>query len=128
MSTHAFGRVPHAEVRVWHGLSVHWAWLAGGFVLAFAVPYVLADVFAINRDVFYGLYALAVIGLFALWSRSTGYDLVAAAKRHWIAALLLGWPQPLSWPRWSSERRTPPSRPDGAELAGAVAWRASCTG
>ena len=75
MSTHAFGRAPHAEVRVWHGLSVHWAWLAGGFVLAFAVPYVLADVLAINRDLFYGLYALAVIGLFASWSRSTGYDL-----------------------------------------------------
>jgi hypothetical protein len=49
MSTQAFGRISHADVRVWHGLSVHWAWLAGGFVLAFAVPYVLADVFAINR-------------------------------------------------------------------------------
>ena len=33
-----------------------------------AVPYALADVFAINRDLFYGLYALAVIGLFASWS------------------------------------------------------------
>ena len=30
------------------------------------------------------------IGLFALWSRSTGYDLVAAVKRRWLAALLLG--------------------------------------
>ena len=72
MSTQAFGPVSHADVRVRHGLSVHWAWLAGGFALAFAVPYVLADVLAINRDLFYGLYALAVIGLFALWARSTG--------------------------------------------------------
>ena len=105
MSTHAFGRVSHAEVRVWRGLSVHWAWLAGGFVVAFAVPYVLADVFAINRDLFYGLYALAVIGLFASWSRSTGYDLVAAAKRHWIGHWCSGWPQELCWPRSLSERR-----------------------
>ena len=72
MSTHAFGRVSHAEVRVWHGLSVHWVWLAGGFVLAFAMPYVLADVLAINRDLFYGLYALAVIGLFASQSSGEG--------------------------------------------------------
>ena len=46
----------------------------------FAVPFVLADVLEINRDLFYGLYALAVFGLFALWSRSTGYDLVAAVN------------------------------------------------
>jgi hypothetical protein len=49
MSTHAFGRT-RAEARVWHGLSIQWAWLAGGLVLAFAVPYVLADVLQ-NRHV-----------------------------------------------------------------------------
>jgi hypothetical protein len=32
-------------------------WLAGGFVLAFAVPFLLADVLDLNRDLFYGLYA-----------------------------------------------------------------------
>src|SRR4026208_251797 len=67
-----------------------WAGRARGLVVAFAVPYLLADVLEINRDLFYGLYAAAVIALFALWSRSTGYDLVAAARRRWLAALLLG--------------------------------------
>ena len=123
MSTHAFGRVSHVEVRAWHGLSAHWVWLAGGFVLAFAVPYVLADVLAINRDTFYGLYALAVIGLFALWSRSTGYDLVAAAKRRWIAALLLGLAAAAVLAATVVRTEDATSRPDGLELVGALAWR-----
>ena len=89
MTTHAVGRAD-GDVRTRHVLSPHGARLGGGLVLAFALPYVLADVLEINRDLFYGLYAAAVIALFALWSRSTGYDLVAAARRRWLAALLLG--------------------------------------
>jgi len=123
MSTHYFGRASHAEVRVWHGLSVQWAWLGGGFLLAFAVPYVLADVLAINRDLFYGLYALAVIGLFASWSRSTGYDLVAASKRHWIAATLLGLAAAAVLAATVVRTDDATSRPDGLELVGALAWR-----
>ena len=113
----------HIEVRVWHGFSVHWAWLAGGFVLAFAVPYLLADVFEINRDLFYGLYALAVIGLFALWSRSTGLrpgrSRQAALARGALARVgRRGCPGRDGC--WNGGRdRTA----DGLELAGAVAWR-----
>jgi hypothetical protein len=123
MSTHAFGRGTHVDVRVWHGLSVHWAWLAGGFVLAFAVPFLFADVLDVNRDVFYGMYALAVIGLFALWSRSTGYDLAASVRRHWLAALLLGLAAAavLTAMVLRTEDGTP--RPDGLELVGALVWR-----
>ena len=123
MSTNAFGRVPRAEVRVWHGLSAHWAWLAGGFVLAFAVPYLLADVLATNRDLFYGLYALAVVGLFAFWSQSTGYDLVAAFKRHWMAALLLGLAAGAVLAAMVVRTEDATARPHGLELAGALAWR-----
>jgi uncharacterized membrane protein (DUF485 family) len=123
MTTHAVGRHAAAEVRVWHGLSVHWAWLAGGFALAFAVPFLLADVLEVNRDVFYGLYALAVVGLFALWSRSTGYDLVAAAKRRWLAALLLGLAVAGVMAAIVLRTEDATSRPDGLELAGALAWR-----
>jgi len=108
---------------VWHGLSVHWAWLAGGFALAFAVPYLLADVLELNRDLFYGLYAASVVALFALWSRSTGYDLVAAVKRRWLAALLLGLAVAgvLAVMVVRTDDATP--RPDGIELAAALAWR-----
>jgi hypothetical protein len=123
MSTHAFGRGMHAEVRVWHGLSVHWAWLAGGFVLAFLVPFLFADVLDINRDVFYGLYALAVVGLFALWSRETGYDLVAAVKRRWITALVLGLAAAAVLTATVLRTEDATARPDGLELVGALAWR-----
>ena len=123
MTTHAVGRATPGAVRVWHGISVHWAWLAGGLMYAFAVPYVLADVLEINRDLFYGLYALAVIALFVLWSRSTGYDLVAAAKRRWLAALLLGLAVAAVMVAIVLRTEDATARPDGIELIGAVAWR-----
>jgi hypothetical protein len=123
MTTHAFGRGSHVEVRVWHGLSAHWAWLAGGYVLAFAVPFLFADVLGINRDLFYGIYFLAVVGLFALWTRSTGYDLIAAARQRWLAALLLGVAAAglLTFMVLRTDDAT--SRPGGIDLVGAVAWR-----
>src|SRR6187401_1861631 len=70
MTTHAVGRTG-GDVRVHHALSVHWAWFAGGLVVAFAVPYLLAAV---------------------------------------LAAMVV-----------RTEDAT--SRPDGLELAAAVAWR-----
>ena len=123
MTTHAVGRRQSGEVRVWHGLSAHWAWLGGGMALAFVVPYVFADVLEIERDLFYGLYAAAVVALFALWSRATGYDLVAAARRRWLAALLLGLAVAgvLVGLVLATEDAT--ARPGGLELVGAVAWR-----
>jgi hypothetical protein len=123
MTTHALEREPGTAVHAWHGLSVHWAWLVGGLALAFAVPYLLADVLEINRDLFYGLYAVAVFGLFALWSRSTGYDLVAASKRHWVAATLLGLAAAVVLAAMVVRTEDATSRPDGLELVGAVAWR-----
>jgi hypothetical protein len=64
-----------------------------------------------------------VVGLFALWSRSTGYDLVASVRRHWLASLLLGLGAAgvLTVMVLRTEDATP--RPDGLELVGAVAWR-----
>src|SRR6187455_3372433 len=62
MGTHALGSRLHADAASRPHLSVHWAWLAGGLLLAFAVPFVFADVLEVNRDLFYGLYALAVGG------------------------------------------------------------------
>jgi hypothetical protein len=123
MSTHAVRRPETHRVGVRLGVSAHWAWLALGFVVAFAVPFLLANVLEINRDPFYGLYALSVVGLFALWSRSTGYDLVAATKRRWPAALVLGLAAAgvMAAMVVRTEDATP--RPDGVDLVGALAWR-----
>lgn len=129
MSTHA---VRHQTVRAGTRLSVsaHWAWLASGFVVAFAVPYVLAEtrsafgvVFEINRDLFYGVYALVVASLFALWSRSTGYDLVAAVRRRWLLALVLGLAAAGVTALMVVLTDDATARPDGIELVGAVLWR-----
>ena len=123
MGIHAFDSRGERRSVARFALSQHWLWLAGGLGLAFAFPFLLTDVAAVNRDVFYGLYAVMVIALLAAWSRSTGYDLVAAAKRHWVAALLLGIAAGglLAATVLRTEDSTP--RPDGLELAAAVAWR-----
>ena len=122
MSTHALNRHGgHVAVRL--GASVHWVWLGVGFVIAFALPYLLADVFEINRDLFYGMYALAVFGLLAAWSRSTEYDLVAATKRRWLAAVVLGLAAAGVLVTMVLRTEDATARPDGIELAGAIAWR-----
>ena len=123
MTTHAVGRHTPAGARVLHGPAVHWAWLAGGFVVAFTVPYLLADVLEMTRDLFYGAYALIVFSLFGLWSRSTGYDLVAAIKRRWLAALLLGLAAAGVLTAIVLRTDEATSRPDGIALVGALAWR-----
>ena len=109
MSTHAFGRRAERQVGVRLGLSRHWAWLGWGFVLAFAVPFLFADLLEINRDLFYGLYAIAVFGLIALWARSTGYDLVAAVKRRWPWAVGLGAASRACWRSRRAPRMRPPA-------------------
>ena len=123
MSTHAFGQGAKAEVRLSHGVSVHWAWLAGGFALAFAVPFVLADVLEIDRDLFYGLYAVAVTGLFLTWSRATNYDLLASIKRRWVAAAVLGAAAGGVLAAMVVRTEDATTRPEGLQLAAAVAWR-----
>ena len=101
----------------------HWAWLGGGFVVAFAIPFVLADRLEIHRDVYYGLYAIAVSGLIGLWARSTGYDLGAAVRRRWPLAVGLGAACAGVMALMVVRTEDATSRPDGVELAGAVLWR-----
>jgi len=50
----------------------HFAWLAGGMVIAFLVPYLVADRVGLQRDVYYGVYVAAVLGLFVGWADDTG--------------------------------------------------------
>lgn len=129
MSTHA---VQHHPVRVGMrlGVSAHWAWLAAGFVVAFAMPFFLAEsrsafgvVFDVNRDLYYGVHALAVVTLFALWSRSTRYDLAAAVRRRWLLAVGLGLAAAGVMAVMVVRTDDATTRPDGIELVGAVLWR-----
>ncbi len=127
MSTHAVRTQATERARV-HGISAHWAWLAAGFLVAFAVPFVLADVLEIDRDLYYGLYALAVGALFVVWSRSTGYDLRAAVRRRWILAVVLGLAVAAVLAVMVVRTEDATARPDGLELAGALLWRGALYG
>lgn len=122
MSTHAVGPRPAPQGLRLH-LSQHWYWLLGAFALAFLVPFVLADVLALQRDLFYGLYAAGVVAMFVSWSRSTGCDLRFLVERRWPWALGLGLAVGgvLAVMVLRTESSTP--RPDGLELVGAVVWR-----
>jgi hypothetical protein len=103
--------------------AAHLRWLAIGIVVSFFVPFVLADQLEIERDVYYGLYGLAAVGLFVCWTRSTGQLLGDLFARRWRLAVLLG----LIFAAISvlivlkSEDSTP--HPDGAEFVGAIIWR-----
>jgi len=123
VSTHAIRR--HTSTGVHHRLTLasHWTWLAIGFVVAFATPFLLTDVLDLNRDVFYGVYALVVAALFAGWARSTGYDLVAAARRRWILAVGLGLLCGGLLAVMVVRTESATVRPGGITLIGAVAWR-----
>ena len=100
----------------------HWLWILAGFPFAFAVPFVLADTFGLNRDVFYGLYALAVAGFVAAWAwdtRLTSRDL----WRNWRWGLALGALGAAVMSLLVLRTEDATDRPDGLELIAAVFWR-----
>ena len=101
----------------------HLRWLAAGFVVGFLVPFVLADVLDLPRDLYYGGYASTVIVFVALWARATGQGLAARARRRWRPAVSLGLicAAILAFAVIRTDPGT--SRPDGLELAWALAWR-----
>jgi hypothetical protein len=113
----------HERVGLKLRVTSHWAWLAIGLVVAFAVPFLLADQLAIDRDLFYGVYALAVFELFSLWTRSTGYDLVAALRRRWVVATVLGLAAAGVLAVMVVRTEAATARPAGIDLVGALLWR-----
>jgi hypothetical protein len=100
----------------------HVLWLAAGFPFAFAVPFVLADTLTLDRDLFYGLYALAVAAFVGAWAWHTGLrrrDLT----RNWRWGVVLGalGAAVLAVVVLRTEDAT--DRPGGLELVGAFLWR-----
>jgi hypothetical protein len=100
----------------------HWAWLAAGFPFAFAVPFLLADMLDLNRDLFYGLYALAVACFVAAWALDTRlvrHDFT----RNWRWGLALGAVGALVMTFVVLRTEDATDRPGGIELTAAVLWR-----
>ena len=100
----------------------HWLWLVAGFPFAFAVPFLLADTLDLNRDLFYGLYALGVAGFVAAWARDTRLNRLDLL-RNWRWGLALGavGAAALAFNVVRMEDAT--DRPGGFELVAAILWR-----
>jgi hypothetical protein len=99
-----------------------WEWLLAGLVLAFALPYLLTDLATINRDLYYGIYALSVFGFFALWLRFAVETPRALLTRNWRFGALLGIVFAGATAAIAfTEKATP--HPHGWRFAGAIVWR-----
>lgn len=123
MSTHAYGGGVHHGVRARAILASHWTWLGIGVAVAFATPFLLADLLDLNRDLFYGLYTAVVLALFLGWARATGYDLAAAIRRHWLLALMLGLACAALLAVMVVRTEDATTRPDGLTLGAELLWR-----
>ena len=97
----------------------HIAWLAGGLLVAFLVPFVVADQFGLQRDIYLVIYVAAVVGLFFGWALDTGQSLREMFTRRWRLAL-----RPGCCVRRASAQssllvpRTASGHPGGIEFAG----------
>jgi hypothetical protein len=100
----------------------NWAWLAVGFPFAFAVPFLLADVLDLNRDLFYGLYALAVAGFVEAWARDTQLTR-RDFTRNWRWGLALGAAGAALMALIVLRTEDATSRSGSIELVAAVLWR-----
>jgi hypothetical protein len=98
-------------------------WFADGLVLAFAVPFVFADVLDVPRDLYYGIYTVSVVAFFILWARATRQSLGEMFRRRWRLSVALGaaFAGLLALLVLQTDDTT--ARPDGLELVGAVVWR-----
>jgi len=117
---------PHASDsgrRRSHSARRHLAWLGAGLVVGFVVPFLFADVLHLPRDLYYGIYIVAVFALFVLWARTTGQRLDVMLRRRRRFAVVLGvvFAVVLAAAVVLSEPAGP--RPEGLALVWAVLWR-----
>jgi hypothetical protein len=101
----------------------HLAWLAGGLVLAFVVPFLFADLLGLPRDLYYGIYAATAVGFFLLWVRFTGQSLGAMLRRRWVLAVVLGLIFAAAMAMLVIRTEPASSGPTGVRLVWDVAWR-----
>ena len=101
----------------------HVAWLAGGVVVSFLVPFALADQIGLQRDVYYGIYAAAAVALFVGWARDTSQDLTESFRRRWRSAVGLGSMFAGVSVAIVLKSDDPGSSPAGLELVAELFWR-----
>jgi hypothetical protein len=101
----------------------HTAWLVGGMVGAFLVPFIAADQLGIPRDVYYAMYAGAVFALFVAWARDTHQPLREMFARRWPLAVGLGVSFAAISALITTRADSGTDHPDGIEFIAAIGWR-----
>jgi len=101
----------------------HLVWLIGGMVVAFLVPFVLADRLGLQRDLYYAIYVGAVVGLFVGWARDTGQPLREMIARRWRLAVGLGLVVAAVSAFIAVRAEAGSAHPGGLEFVAALAWR-----
>lgn len=122
MTVHAHPlRAPRAAARL-DAPRAQALWLAAGLAVAFAVPYVFADLLALQRSAYYAIYAFAVAGFLALWVRLTHQDVRALVLHRWRLAVALAFVC-AGVLVFVVLRDPATSHPAGWNFAGALLWR-----
>jgi hypothetical protein len=101
----------------------HVAWLVGGMAGAFIVPFVAADQFGLQRDLYYAVYAAAVVALFVAWARDTRQSLREMLARRWRLAVGLGIVFAAISVFIATRAEGEAAHPGGVEFIAAIAWR-----
>ena len=91
--------------------------------VAFLVPFVLADRIGLQRDVYYGVYSAAVLGLFVGWARDTGLSVREMCARRRRLAVLLGLVAAGVMAFLATRQDVSGPHPGGLTFVGAIAWR-----
>jgi hypothetical protein len=94
-----------------------------GLALGFLVPFVFADTLDTPRDLYYGIYAVAVVGFFTLWARASEEHVGELIRRRWPVAVALGLVCAAVLVVIVLRTDDATSRPDGLALVGAITWR-----
>jgi D-alanyl-D-alanine carboxypeptidase len=97
-------------------------WLLAGFPFAFAIPFVLADTLELERDLYYGVYLLAVALFVGAWARHTGLGR-PELTRNWRWGIALGVLGAAAMALIAVRTEDATDRPGGLALLGALLWR-----
>jgi hypothetical protein len=101
----------------------HFAWLVGGMAGSLLVPFILADQLGLQRDLYYAVYAAAVVGLFVAWARDTRQPLRAMLARRWRLAVGLGVLFAAISVFIATRAEGGTDHPGGIEFIAAIGWR-----
>ena len=123
MSTHAIKHRDASPARMSAVAAQQVRWLAGGLALGFLVPFVFADQLNVQRDLYYGIYAVSVAVFFVLWARATGQSIAEMVRRRWLLAVALGLGCAALLALMVLRVEDATTRPDNLTVAGAVLWR-----